>query len=74
MICAVQRGTGFARIGISDTIGERILNHAAGDRMTAIYNRHGYLLEMRTALDAWAARIVKLDADAPGKERRGSAA
>jgi integrase len=52
--------TGFARIGISDAVGERILNHAAGDRMTAVYNRHNYLLEMRTALDAWAARVEQL--------------
>jgi integrase len=56
--------TGFARIGISDTVGERILNHAAGDRMTAVYNRHAYLLEMRAALDAWAQRITALVAEA----------
>ena len=56
--------TGFARLGVPDAVGERILNHAAGDRMTAIYNRHGYLVEMREALDKWAARIEMLAAEA----------
>jgi integrase len=55
--------TGFARIGIADPIAERILNHAAGDRMIAVYNRHKYLLEMRAALDAWDARINALLAE-----------
>jgi len=57
--------TNFARLGVPDAVAERILNHVAGDRMIAVYNRHGYLLEMRTALDAWAARIEKLDAETP---------
>jgi integrase len=52
--------TGLARIGVADALGERILNHASGDRMTAVYNRHGYVLEMKTALDAWATRITTL--------------
>jgi integrase len=57
--------TGFASLGISDAIGERILNHAAGNRMLAVYNRHAYMLEMRAALDAWSAQIEKLDAETP---------
>jgi integrase len=55
--------TGLARLGVPDAVAERVLNHAAGDRMIAVYNRHGYLLEMRTALDAWADRIKKLVAE-----------
>jgi integrase len=57
--------TNFARLGIADAVAERILNHAAGDRMTAVYNRHAYLLEMRSALDAWAARIELLLTESP---------
>lgn len=57
--------TNIARLGIADAVGERILNHAAGNRMLAVYNRHAYMLEMKGALDAWAAQIVKLDAETP---------
>jgi integrase len=57
--------TSFARLGVADAVSERILNHVSGDRMIQVYNRHGYLLEMRQALDAWAARIEKLDAETP---------
>jgi integrase len=55
--------TGFARLGVPDAVAERILNHAAGDRMVAVYNRHSYLLEMRAALNSWSQRIEQLVAE-----------
>ena len=52
--------TGMASIKVPDAIAERVLNHATGSRMEAVYNKHNYLLEMKSALDAWAARIEQL--------------
>lgn len=49
--------TGLARLGVSDEVGERVLNHVAGDRMVAVYNQHRYLEEMRSALDKWSEHV-----------------
>lgn len=52
--------TGMARLGHSPHIIGRILNHApeAVEGITAIYNRHTYLPEMRRALEAWATEVT----------------
>jgi integrase len=57
--------TNMARLGVSDAVAEKVLNHVAGNRMVAVYNRHAYLLEMRDALDAWAVHVEQLVAAAP---------
>lgn len=49
--------TGMARLGIRDEVGERVLNHAQGNRMLAVYNQHAYREEMRVALDTWAEHL-----------------
>lgn len=49
--------TGMAALGVPDAVAERVLNHAVGDRMVAVYNRHGYAAEMADALDRWAAHV-----------------
>lgn len=49
--------TGLSRLGVSDAVAERVLNHAAGDRMVAVYNQHRYLDEMRAALNQWADHV-----------------
>jgi integrase len=52
-------GTGLGKLGISRFIIARVLNHA--DRtVTGIYDRHEYLAEKRSALDAWAAYLGNL--------------
>jgi integrase len=52
--------TGMAALGIPDAVAERVLNHAVGDRMIAVYNRHGYAAEMADALDRWAAHLEEI--------------
>ena len=52
--------TGMARIGVAEAVAERVLNHAESDRMVAVYNRHSYDVEIRAALDAWAAEIERI--------------
>jgi integrase len=49
--------TGLSRLGVSDAVAERVLNHVAGDRMIAVYNQHRYLDEMREALGKWADHL-----------------
>jgi hypothetical protein len=53
-------------MGISRLIVKKILNHAERD-VTAIYDRHSYDPEKRSALDAWARR---LDAIVSGTKER----
>lgn len=52
--------SGMARIGIAPHVVEKVLNHASGtiSGVAAVYNRHGYTEEKRTALDAWARAIA----------------
>jgi integrase len=57
------RRTVATRIGESLGLGgellvRRILGHADSS-VTAIYNRYGYLKEMRTALEAWAQLLTQ---------------
>lgn len=51
--------TGMARLGVAPHVVERILNHTSGTLggVAGVYNRFGYLPEMRTALDQWAAHV-----------------
>jgi integrase len=57
--------SGMARLNIAPHILSRILNHAPGqaEGVTAIYNRHSYLPELRHALNAWAAHIERVVSD-----------
>jgi hypothetical protein len=50
----------MAALGVSDAVAERVLNHVAGDRMVAVYNRHAYSAEMASALDRWADHLTEL--------------
>lgn len=54
--------TGMARVGVAPHVVERILNHTSGTfgGVAGIYNRFGYLPEMRTALESWAEHVTKL--------------
>ena len=52
----------MARLGVAPHVVERILNHTSGSLggVAGIYNRFGYLPEMRAALETWTAHVVKV--------------
>ena len=54
--------TGMARFGTAPHVVERILNHTSGTfgGVAGVYNRFGYLPEMRAALDRWAEHVATL--------------
>jgi integrase len=54
--------TGFARLGVTAAVGERLLNHADGTRsaIVAVYDRHSYQPEMSRALELWAAEVDRI--------------
>jgi len=51
--------TGLAELGVSFEVAERVLNHAMPG-LQAVYNRHNYMAEKRTALTLWAERVLSL--------------
>jgi integrase len=54
--------TGMAQLGVPPHVVERVLNHVSGTfgGVAGIYNRFGYLPEMRAAMEAWDARVSDL--------------
>ncbi len=59
--------TELARAGTSPHVIERILNHKSGilGGVAGVYNRFGYLPEMRAALELWGDRVSMLVAEHP---------
>jgi hypothetical protein len=55
-------------MGISRLTVKKILNHAERD-VTAIYDRHSYDPEKRSALDAWARRLDAIVSHKPAKSQ-----
>ena len=53
--------TGLAELGVSFEVAERVLNHAMSG-LQAVYNRHNYMAEKRTALALWAEHVLSLAA------------
>lgn len=49
--------TELAKLGVSDTVGEKVLNHAERDLLRRTYNVHEYSAEKRDALNLWAQRL-----------------
>ena len=49
--------SGMAQLGIAPHIADKILNHQSGtiSGVAAVYQRHEFLDERRTALDAWGS-------------------
>jgi integrase len=45
--------TNLSRLGVSDEVAEKVLNHASENRMVAVYNRHRYIDEIGSALATW---------------------
>ena len=54
--------SGMAQLKVPPHVIERVLNHTTGTLggVAGIYNRFGYLDEMRTALEFWAASLTEL--------------
>jgi hypothetical protein len=53
-------------MGISRLTVKKILNHVERD-VTAIYDRHSYDPEKRTALEAWGRRLEAIVSGATGE-------
>lgn len=54
--------SGMARLGVLPHVVEKVLNHISGSisGVAAVYNRYGYDVEKRDALDKWGQLIDKL--------------
>jgi integrase len=54
--------TGMAKAGVAPHVVEKILNHVSGTfgGVAGVYNRFGYLDEMREALTSWESYVVAL--------------
>lgn len=59
--------TGMARLGVAPHVIERILNHTRGTfaGVAGIYNRFGYLPEMREALERWGGHVEEIARSSP---------
>lgn len=55
--------SGMAALGVPQAVVEKLLNHVSGgvqSPIAQVYNRYGYLPEMREAIEKWEARLEKL--------------
>lgn len=55
--------SGMAALGVPEKVVEKLLNHISGggqSPIAAVYNRYGYLPEMRSAIDRWEAKLTEL--------------
>ena len=54
--------SGIAQLGIAPHIADKILNHQSGtiSGVAAVYQRHEFLDERKTALDAWGNHVQSL--------------
>jgi integrase len=61
--------TGLQRLGINLQVIEAILGHVGGSRsgIVAVYQRHGFDAEKRTALEAWGREVERIVDGKPAK-------
>lgn len=54
--------SGMAKLGIAPHVVEKVLNHRSGilSGVAAVYNRYGYNVEKRSALESWAQHLSRL--------------
>jgi integrase len=59
--------TGIARFNFAPHVVDRILNHVSGtiQGVAAVYNRHAYLEERKTALEAWGRYVESIVRPSP---------
>ncbi len=56
--------SGLAELGFPRLTVSKLLNHREGG-ITAVYDRYSYAEEMRTAMQAWGARLVEIVSGRP---------
>jgi integrase len=56
--------SGMARLGVAPHVADKILNHQAGtiSGVAAVYQRHEFLAERRTALEEWGLISINFSA------------
>ena len=52
--------THMVRLGVSESVVGRVLNHAPKGVTAKVYALHTYMPEKRHALDAWAAEVARI--------------
>jgi integrase len=63
--------SGMARLGVAPHVADKILNHQSGtiSGVAAVYQRHDFLGERRTAMEKWGAHIAQVLARMPQEGR-----
>ena len=56
--------THIRKLGIARDVVQRLLNHAE-EGVTAVYDRHDLLPELRTALDKWSEEMCRITEQPP---------
>jgi len=51
-------GTGLSALKIAPHVRRRCLNHATGDSLDRVYDRHDFVDEKRMAFDTWAEHLL----------------
>jgi integrase len=54
--------TWLARLGVEESIAERVLGHVWGSKVMRVYDRHAYVDEMRGALEILGAHLTAMRA------------
>jgi integrase len=59
--------TGCARLGVPLHVVEKSLNHTSGTfrGIVAVYQRHNFLDERRSAMQAWAQHVILVASPSP---------
>lgn len=52
--------TGLTALGVDETVAEMMLNHAVGDELRRIYDKHGYPEAREEAARRWASHVFGL--------------
>jgi integrase len=54
--------SGMARLGVPPYVADKILNHQSGtiSGVTAVYQRHEFMMERKDALDRWGAHVEEI--------------
>jgi hypothetical protein len=54
--------SGMARLGVLPQIADKVLNHQTGtiSGVAAVYQRHDFLDERKSALDQWGSHVTKI--------------
>jgi integrase len=64
--------SGMARLGVAPHVADKILNHQTGtiSGVAAVYQRHEFLAERKSALDKWGSHVGELLIECSGTPNR----